>query len=89
MPNFSEDRAEVVTREAYLEYANLTREQFAEYVRAFGGAKLAPTLTKRELFAIHMMAARRSNPSRDNTDDETLAQMSVKGADLLIAELAK
>jgi hypothetical protein len=68
-------------------YAKLTPEKYADYIEEFGGAK--PRLTKRELFAMHMMAARRSNRGYDRIEDDSLARMAVHAADLLLAELAK
>lgn len=46
-------------------------------------------LTKRELFAVHMMAAYRMNERFANYERETMAAFSVKDADALLAELAK
>jgi hypothetical protein len=46
-------------------------------------------LTKRELFAVQLMAARRSNPHYDRVSRETLAEMAVAEADVLLKELAK
>lgn len=69
-------------------HTKLTREQFAQYLEDFGydaGTKL----TKRELFAIQLMAARRSNGSYNGVNHEILAEMAVAEADVLIEELAK